>query len=94
MKFGTKLGWFSLAVAIGAAMPALAQGNKPLRFVPHANLTALDPVWTTATVTILNDEALPQLVLSGAEVKMPPSAITFKQAEREKDSKGEQDKLF
>lgn len=35
-------------------MPALAQGNKPLRFVPHANLTALDPVWTTATVTIMH----------------------------------------
>ena len=34
--------------------PALAQGVKPLRFVPHANLTALDPVWTTATVTIMH----------------------------------------
>ena len=33
--------------------PALAQGAgaMTLRFVPQANLTALDPIWTTATVT-------------------------------------------
>jgi len=34
--------------------PAIAQAAKPLRFVPHANLTALDPVWTTASVTIMH----------------------------------------
>jgi peptide/nickel transport system substrate-binding protein len=35
------------------ATPALAQSNaKPLRFVPQANLSSLDPVWTTATVAI------------------------------------------
>ncbi|MXP64442.1 ABC transporter substrate-binding protein [Roseomonas sp. M0104] len=36
------------------AAPALAQGNKGnslLRFIPQANLSALDPIWTTATVT-------------------------------------------
>jgi peptide/nickel transport system substrate-binding protein len=35
------------------ATPALAQGagGRVLRFVPQANLTSLDPVWTTATVT-------------------------------------------
>ncbi|WP_137125786.1 ABC transporter substrate-binding protein [Roseomonas sp. HF4] len=35
------------------AAPALAQGNRArvLRFVPQANLTSLDPVWTTAAVT-------------------------------------------
>ena len=34
-------------------MPALSQGaaNKTLRFVPQANLSVLDPVFTTATVT-------------------------------------------
>ncbi|NKE43987.1 ABC transporter substrate-binding protein [Roseomonas frigidaquae] len=39
-------------VAAGAA-PARAQRNdrRVLRFVPQANLTALDPVWTTAAVT-------------------------------------------
>lgn len=40
-----------LAGAIATA-PAHAQGAaKTLRFVPHANLAVLDPVWTTAYVT-------------------------------------------
>jgi hypothetical protein len=30
------------------ATPALAQGQRPLRFIPQANLSVLDPVWTTA----------------------------------------------
>ena len=33
------------------AAPALAQAQKPLRFVPQANLTVLDPIWTTAVIT-------------------------------------------
>jgi peptide/nickel transport system substrate-binding protein len=35
------------------AAPALAQDRRAttLRFIPQANLTALDPIWTTATVT-------------------------------------------
>ena len=33
------------------AAPALAQAQKPLRFIPQANLTVLDPIWTTAVVT-------------------------------------------
>ncbi|MCQ4160466.1 ABC transporter substrate-binding protein [Roseomonas sp. GC11] len=35
------------------AAPALAQNSRAttLRFVPQANLSALDPIWTTATVT-------------------------------------------
>jgi peptide/nickel transport system substrate-binding protein len=33
------------------AAPALAQAQKPLRFIPQANLTAIDPVWTTAVIT-------------------------------------------
>ncbi|MBV1798143.1 ABC transporter substrate-binding protein [Siccirubricoccus sp. G192] len=43
------------AAALAAAMPApaLAQGAaaRTLRVVPQANLTSLDPVWTTAVVT-------------------------------------------
>ncbi|MBP0443501.1 ABC transporter substrate-binding protein [Roseomonas sp. SSH11] len=37
----------------GLAAPALGQDMRArtLRFVPQANLTSLDPVWTTATVT-------------------------------------------
>ena len=35
------------------ARPAVAQGSRAatLRMVPQANLSALDPIWTTATVT-------------------------------------------
>jgi len=33
------------------AAPAIAQPTPVLRFVPQANLTSLDPIWTTATVT-------------------------------------------
>ena len=33
------------------AAPAIAQNVPTLRFIPQANLTVLDPVWTTATVT-------------------------------------------
>ena len=39
--------------AAALASPALAQpaGARTLIFVPQANLTSLDPIWTTATVT-------------------------------------------
>ena len=41
------------AAALPLAGPALAQGAaaRTLRVVPQANLTSLDPVWTTAVVT-------------------------------------------
>jgi peptide/nickel transport system substrate-binding protein len=37
--------------AFGLAAPAIAQKAQVLRFVPQANLTLLDPIQTTATVT-------------------------------------------
>jgi peptide/nickel transport system substrate-binding protein len=37
--------------AAGLAGPALAQSAATLRFVPHANLTVLDPIWTSAYIT-------------------------------------------
>ena len=42
-----------LAMAGGLGVPALAQGAaaRTLRVVPQANLTSLDPFWTTAVVT-------------------------------------------
>jgi len=41
-----------VAAAALPAAPALAQGaDKVLRVIPQANLTSLDPVWTTAVVT-------------------------------------------
>lgn len=39
------------AAALPLARPAIGAGTKTLIFVPQANLTSLDPVWTTATVT-------------------------------------------
>lgn len=41
------------AAASLLAAPAIAQDTRPrtLRFIPQANLTVLDPVWGTATVT-------------------------------------------
>ena len=39
------------AAATTRAAPATAQPARILRFVPHANLTSLDPVWTTAWIT-------------------------------------------
>nr|WP_120005748.1 ABC transporter substrate-binding protein [Pseudoroseomonas vastitatis] len=42
-----------LSGAAGLAMPRLARGQsaRPLRFVPQADLTILDPVWTPGIVT-------------------------------------------
>jgi peptide/nickel transport system substrate-binding protein len=47
------LGAGAALAAPALAMPAIAQsaGARVLRFVPQANLTSLDPIWTTATVT-------------------------------------------
>ncbi len=36
---------------IPMAAPAIAQGRKPLRYIPFANLTSIDPIWTTAVST-------------------------------------------
>ncbi len=46
-----------VAATAAATLPtrfAIAQSNRErvLRFVPHANLTLLDPIFTTATVTV------------------------------------------
>jgi peptide/nickel transport system substrate-binding protein len=43
--------FIAAAAATVLARPSIAAGTKPLIFVPQANLTSLDPVWTTATVT-------------------------------------------
>src|ERR1700744_2988753 len=43
--------FMATAAASALGRPAIAAGTKPLIFVPQANLTSLDPVWTTATVT-------------------------------------------
>src|SRR5665213_2302129 len=39
------------AVAGGLARPAIGQGNaRTLRFVPHANLSTVDALWSTALI--------------------------------------------
>lgn len=43
--------FIAAAATAALARPAIASGTKPLVFVPQANLTSLDPVWTTATTT-------------------------------------------
>ena len=44
---------FLAASAAGLAAPAIgrAQDSRVLRFIPQADLTVLDPMWTTAYVT-------------------------------------------
>jgi peptide/nickel transport system substrate-binding protein len=41
----------STAAALAAPSIARADGPKTVRFVPHADLASIDPVWTTADVT-------------------------------------------
>src|SRR3978361_585470 len=43
--------FLATGAAAPLAAPAIARAARPLVFVPQANLTSLDPVWTTATVT-------------------------------------------
>ena len=39
------------AAALAAPRIASAQGSRVLKFVPHADLTVVDPSWTTAYIT-------------------------------------------
>ncbi len=38
-------------IALSVPSIAAAQGKRELRFIPHADLASLDPVWTTADIT-------------------------------------------
>ncbi|MCX7372645.1 MAG: ABC transporter substrate-binding protein [Alphaproteobacteria bacterium] len=40
-----------MLASAAVAAPAVAQAPRLLRFVPQANLTSLDPIWTTANIT-------------------------------------------
>jgi peptide/nickel transport system substrate-binding protein len=53
MERRTFIGAAAGVAAAGVAAPALSQGAaaRTLRVIPQANLTSLDPVWTTAVVT-------------------------------------------
>src|SRR5215475_14585286 len=51
MKRRSFLAAAAATAALPLARPAIGANSKTLIFVPQANLTSLDPVWTTATVT-------------------------------------------
>ena len=56
-----------------AAPAAQAQRAQVLRFVPHANLTSLDPVWTTAWITRYHGYAVYDTLYSiGADLVPKP----------------------
>jgi len=63
--------FLAASAALTLARPAIAQGVKPLIFVPQANLTSLDPIWTTATVT-RNYAFLVFETLYGLDAKLNP----------------------
>ncbi len=44
-------GFLAGGVAAGLARPAFGQRASVLRIVPQANLTSIDPIWTTANIT-------------------------------------------
>jgi peptide/nickel transport system substrate-binding protein len=61
------------AAALPIAAPRLARaaGDTTLRFVPQANLSLLDPVWTTAAVTITHGYCVFD-TLYGVDAQMQP----------------------
>ncbi len=44
-------GMSAAGLSLAAPSIAAAQGARVLKFIPHADLTVLDPIWTTAYVT-------------------------------------------
>jgi peptide/nickel transport system substrate-binding protein len=70
MKRRTFLGT-TAAAGFTLASPAIAQGRKPLIFVPQGNLASLDPIWTTATVT-RNYAMMVFETLYGMDAKLNP----------------------
>ena len=62
------------ALATPLARPAIAANTKTLTFVPQANLTSLDPVWTTATVT-RNFSLMVYETLYGRDEKFNPQPL-------------------
>jgi peptide/nickel transport system substrate-binding protein len=60
--------------AAGLGAPAIAQPARAatLRFVPQANLTALDPIWTTAIVTQMHGYHIYDTLFAMDEQPRPP----------------------
>lgn len=78
-------------LAGGAALlatPALAAGDRPstLRFVPEADLTILDPIWTTAIVTQTHSYLVYDM-LFGIDERLEVQPQMAKSAAAEQDGK-------
>ncbi len=76
------------ASAAALACPAIAQpaSARTLVFVPQANLTSLDPIWTTATVT-RNYGFLVFETLYGLDERLTPRPQMISQDKVEEDGK-------
>ena len=78
MERRTFLGAAAGIAAAGPAAPALSQGAaaRTLRVIPQANLTSLDPVWTTAVVTRNNAFMIyDQLCATNAAGEVKPQMV-------------------
>ena len=77
---------FIAASAAALAAPALAQATRVLRFIPHADLTVLDPMWTTAYVT-RNHAFMVYDTLFGQDNSFEPSPQMVEGVATENDGK-------
>ena len=77
---------FLATAASALAAPAIAQPNRTLVFVPQANLSSLDPIWTTATVT-RNFGFMVFDTLYGLDERLEPSPQMAEGALTEDDGK-------
>ena len=63
----------AVAAAASLTTPSVvrAQAARELRFIPHADLASLDPVWTTADITRNHGNMIYDL-LYGLDAKFQP----------------------
>ncbi len=88
MRRRTVLGTVLAASAAGLAAPAVgqAQDARVLRFIPQADLTVLDPMWTTAYVT-RNHAFMVYDTLFGQDSQYRPSPQMLESFTTENDGK-------
>ena len=72
MQRRTVLGAAAAATALALARPSLAKPARVLRFVPQANLSSPDPIWTTSD-PVRNHAYLIYDTLYGVDTQLTPS---------------------
>jgi peptide/nickel transport system substrate-binding protein len=72
MQRRTLLGTVGAATALALARPSVAQPASVLRFVPQANLSSPDPIWTTSD-PVRNHAYLIYDTLYGVDTQLTPS---------------------